>query len=102
MDMGEPGEVDLARVGLGRARALRLRRALIQGGYEILEVPLPCVVSVKTACNEPRFMDPGRIINPASVGEVTTWTAADLALNPEHIGLPGSPTTVADWGCTHQ
>ena len=32
-------------------------RREIKGGYEILEVPLPCVVSVKTAANEPRFMD---------------------------------------------
>ena len=32
-------------------------RREIKGGYELLEVPLPCVISVTTACNEPRFMD---------------------------------------------
>jgi electron transfer flavoprotein beta subunit len=43
-------DIDLAR-GVGRGRRE------LKGGYEILEAPLPCVVSVKTAANEPRFID---------------------------------------------
>ena len=64
------------------------------GGYEILEVPLPCVVSVKTASNEPRFMDyrlkPGAFDN----GAVRVWDSIALNADPEHIGLVGSPTLV--------
>jgi electron transfer flavoprotein alpha/beta subunit len=41
----------------------RCRREL-KGGYEILEAALPRVVSVKTACNEPRFM--GYRLKPAA------------------------------------
>lgn len=69
-------------------------RREVRGGYEILEVPLPAVVSVKTASNEPRFMDYGR--KPwAFTGEnLTVWTSADLNLDPQLIGLPGSPTVV--------
>jgi electron transfer flavoprotein beta subunit len=75
-------------------RVARGRREL-KGGHEILEVPLPCVISVKTAANEPRFMD--YRIKPWAfeVGRVTVWGSADLEADPERIGLPGSPTVVS-------
>src|SRR3989337_752168 len=46
----------------------------LKGGYEILEVPLPAVVSVRTASNEPRFMD--YRIKPWAFeeGRVTAWS----------------------------
>lgn len=69
-------------------------RRSIQGGYEILEVPLPCVVSVKTACNEPRFMD-FRLTPQAFEGQrLTVWDAEALGADPDCIGLAGSPTVV--------
>lgn len=69
---------------------------IIQGGYEVLEVPLPCVVSVKTACNEPRFMD--FRIKPWAFEQarVTVWDADDLEALANHIGLDGSPTVVTE------
>jgi len=70
------------------------RRAL-KGGYEILEVPLPCVVSVKTASNEPRFMDYQLKSRAFSEGQVTVWNATVLQADPEHIGQVGSPTWVS-------
>lgn len=68
---------------------------VIRGGYEILEVPLPAVVSVKTACNEPRFMD--YRIKPWAFGPagVTVWTEADLGVDEACIGAVGSPTVVS-------
>jgi electron transfer flavoprotein beta subunit len=82
-------DVDLEeKIGTGRRE--------IKGGHEILEVPLPCVVSVKTACNEPRFMDFQR--KPWAFegeGTLTVWNAADLGAVPDYIGLPGSPTVVS-------
>lgn len=76
-----------------RGQFARGRRE-VKGGYEILEVPLPAVVSVKTASNEPRFMDYDR--KPwAFTGEnMTIWNRADLDLEPQLIGLSGSPTVV--------
>ncbi len=81
-------DVDMTRwVGRGRRE--------LKGGYEILEVPLPCVISVKTASNEPRFMD-YRIKNWAFEEErVTVWSASDLEADEACIGLPGSPTVVS-------
>jgi electron transfer flavoprotein beta subunit len=89
-------EID-ADTELGLARG----RREIKGGYEILEVPLPCVVSVKSAANEPRFMD-YRIkdwaFEPQAAGRpgrVTIWSAGDLDADPQCIGLNGSPTWVS-------
>lgn len=77
-----------------KAGIARGRRS-IKGGYEILEVPLPCVVSVKTACNEPRFMDFRLKAQVFSGANMTVWDAAALDTDPECTGLAGSPTTVS-------
>jgi electron transfer flavoprotein beta subunit len=81
-------DVDLAR------NVARGRRG-IKGGHEILEVPLPAVVSAKTASNEPRFMD--YRIKPWAFeeGRMTVWAKSDLGADEAYIGLPGSPTTVS-------
>lgn len=69
-------------------------RREIPGGYEILEVPLPLVVSVKTAANEPRFMDYRRKEWALEPSRVTIWHKEDLAVDEAYIGIAGSPTTV--------
>ena len=65
-----------------------------KGGYELLEVHLPCVISVKTACNEPRFMDFSQREWALEEDRLTVWNASDLDADPELIGLAGSPTVV--------
>lgn len=85
----------LTQIEIGQERDVARGRRVVNGGYELLEVPLPCVVSVKTAANEPRFMD-YRIKDWAFEEErVTTWASADLDVDPEYIGWPGSPTVVS-------
>lgn len=67
----------------------------LKGGYEIVKVPTPCVVSVKTACNEPRFMD--FEIKPWAFEKerLTVWDAASVEADQDFIGLAGSPTIVS-------
>lgn len=67
----------------------------IRGGEEKLDVPLPAVVSMKVSCNAPRFMAADGLATLDIDGAVTTWTAAGLDVDPAHLGLAGSPTTVA-------
>ena len=74
--------------------ALRARRELALG-FEEVEASLPCVVSVKTGTNEPRFLDMQRWEWATRDAPVTTWTAADLSLDPGHLGLAGSATSVS-------
>lgn len=79
---------------LSEARTARARRELA-GGHEVIQVPLPCVASVVVGANEPRFMDMERKAWAQGEGRVTVWTAQDLGIDEEMIGLKGSPTIVS-------
>jgi electron transfer flavoprotein alpha/beta subunit len=82
-------EVDVAREA-GRIRG----RRRVPGGFELLEVSAPAVVSVKTASNEPRFMDFRLKSRASEAGQVTIWNADDLGCDLDRIGPTGSPTQV--------
>jgi electron transfer flavoprotein beta subunit len=81
-------QLDLAR------NVVRGRRE-VKGGYEVLEVPTPAVISVKTASNEPRFMDYQIKVHAFEEIEITMWSCEDLGAEEGFIGVPGSPTTVS-------
>jgi len=81
-------EVDLER------QVVRGRRE-VRGGHEVLEVPTPAVVSVKTASNEPRFMDYEIKEDAFKGANVTVWTREDIEADEDYIGTPGSPTIVS-------
>jgi electron transfer flavoprotein beta subunit len=74
-------------------QALRGRRE-VRGGFELLEVPMPAVVSVKTASNEPRFMDYELKELAFKQAKVTVWTREDIGADEGYIGIAGSPTIV--------
>lgn len=81
-------QLDLAR------NVVRGRRE-VKGGYEVLEVPTPAVISVKTASNEPRFMDYQIKAHVFEESEITMWSCEDLGAEEEFVGVPGSPTIVS-------
>jgi electron transfer flavoprotein beta subunit len=85
----------LTEIDLDLERRMATGRRSLKGGYEILEAPLPCLVSAKTAGNEPRFMDFRRKGWTYEPKRVTVWNAVDLQVDPDYIGLKGSPTTVS-------
>ncbi len=71
------------------ARAERMT----EEGYEIIETPLPCLLTVVKEINEPRLPSlKGKM--RAKKAEILTWTAKDIQVDPEKIGLGGSPTQV--------
>ena len=61
----------------------------------MLRVKMPCLVTALAELAEPRYMHAGGIVD-AYQKEVTVWGFDDLKndLNPEWIGLKGSPTNV--------
>ncbi|MCM0759267.1 electron transfer flavoprotein subunit beta/FixA family protein [Sporomusa sphaeroides DSM 2875] len=62
-------------------------------GYEVIETTLPVLISVVKSINEPRYASiKGRM--KANRKEVPVWTAADVDVNLDEIGLRGSPTQV--------
>ncbi len=78
-------------------KRLEVRREL-EAGYQWLSLPLPAVVSTKSGANEARFLDVTRLRTLSDHASVTTWTAADLDVDPEQLGLKGSATVVAGVG----
>ncbi|MHB1134761.1 MAG: electron transfer flavoprotein subunit beta/FixA family protein [Chloroflexota bacterium] len=74
------------------ARKMRVRRHL-EGRFEIVEAPLPALITVSREINRLRYPTvPGRLM--AEDAEVALWSNQDLQLSEETIGLKGSPTKV--------
>lgn len=61
----------------------------------VLKVKTPCLITALGEMAEPRYMEVSRIVD-AYNSNVTVWGFDDLKnnLNPEFIGLKGSPTNV--------
>jgi len=73
----------------GRARAERM----VEGGTDVLDVPLPALFTVVKEINEPRLPSlKGKM--RAKKAEITTWGVEDLDVDPAELGLDGSPTRV--------
>jgi len=62
-------------------------------GYDVIEAPLPCVVAVSDAINEPRYPSLKGIMG-AKKKPQDSVTAADLGLDAGEIGEAGSRTEV--------
>lgn len=74
-------------------KTIRVRRKL-EGRYEIVEAPLPVMITVVREINQPRYPTvPMRLA--AAEREITVWDNSVLQLDVETIGLKGSPTWVS-------
>lgn len=62
-------------------------------GYEVIETKLPVLLSVVKSINEPRYPSIKNTMK-ANRKEIPVWTAADIEVDLEKIGLKGSPTQV--------
>ncbi|MBP2663829.1 MAG: acrB [Firmicutes bacterium] len=62
-------------------------------GYEIIETQTPVLLTVLKSINEPRFPTIKGTMK-ANRKEIPTWTAGDMDVNPDQLGLKGSPTQV--------
>ncbi len=66
---------------------------LLEDGKEIVEASLPALITVVKDINEPRLPSLFGIKKAAKI-EIPTWTAEDLPVEKEKLGLEGSPTEV--------
>jgi electron transfer flavoprotein beta subunit len=62
-------------------------------GYQMLSVEMPCVLTVLATANKARYMTISGIMD-AFEKEVEIWTASKIDIEPEKLGLKGSPTRV--------
>jgi electron transfer flavoprotein beta subunit len=66
---------------------------LTDDGYEVIEMPLPAVITVVKEINEPRLPSIKAMMR-AKKAEVIVWTADDVGADKDKCGLKGSPTQV--------
>ena len=64
-------------------------------GYEVIEMPLPAVITVVKEINEPRLPSLKGMMR-SKKAEIPVWTAADIGADENLCGLKGSPTQVVE------
>ena len=73
-------------------RKVRVRRKL-EGRHEVVEAPLPALITVVREINQPRYPTvPMRLM--AEDAEVALWDNKVMTISKENIGLEGSATQV--------
>jgi electron transfer flavoprotein beta subunit len=66
-------------------KKLKVGREIEGGNKEIYEIDLPCVLSIQTGINEPRYVGMRGIRQVASV-EIPTYSASDLGVDSGSVG----------------
>lgn len=66
---------------------------MMEEGYDIVETPIPCLITVVKEINTPR-MPSLKGMMKAKSAKIIKWTAQDIECDPKSIGLDGSPTRV--------
>ncbi|HET7167630.1 MAG TPA: electron transfer flavoprotein subunit beta/FixA family protein [Candidatus Limnocylindrales bacterium] len=74
------------------ARTVRVQR-ITPTGYDVLEAPLPALISGTQALGEPRYPSLKGIM-AARNKEIATLSLADLDIDPATVGLEGATTRV--------
>ncbi len=75
---------------------LKIGREIEGGNREISEIDLPCVLSIQTGINEPRYVGMRGIRAVASV-PIPTLGASDLAVDPNTVGESGARVNRLDY-----
>ncbi len=77
-------------------KKLRISREIEGGNKEMNEIDLPCVLSIQTGINEPRYVGMKGIRQVASV-EIPAFGAADLGLDTSAVGAAGARVNRTDY-----
>ncbi len=71
-----------------------IARRIIEGGYQMMKLPVPCVISLTPTGIPPRKPSLSGAIKARSLN-ITTFGIDDIGLGTEKIGINGSPTIVS-------
>jgi electron transfer flavoprotein beta subunit len=66
---------------------------ILEDGYEIIEVPTPCLITVSNEANRPRYPTLKGIM-AAGKKKIPVWNAAELGVDTSRIGSAGALTKV--------
>ena len=92
-NLGLPHVTEIRKIEeIGEDKSIVVER-LLEDGYVRLKTSLPVLLTVVKEINEPRLPSlKGKMA--AKKAEIPVWSAADLELDSQRIGLTGSPTQV--------
>jgi len=71
-----------------------IAKRIIEGGYQMMKLPMPCVISLTPTGISPRKPSLSGAIKARNL-KITTFGIDDIGLGTEKIGINGSPTIVA-------
>jgi electron transfer flavoprotein beta subunit len=77
-------------------KKIKVGREIEGGNLEMSEMALPCVLSIQTGINEPRYVGIRGIRKVASV-EIPANGAGDLGVAPESVGAGGAKAKLVDY-----
>jgi electron transfer flavoprotein beta subunit len=78
------------------AKKLKISREIEGGNKEMSEIDLPCVLSIQTGINEPRYVGMKGIRQVASI-PIPTYGAPELALDASTVGAAAAKVTRVDY-----
>jgi electron transfer flavoprotein beta subunit len=77
-------------------KKLKVGREIEGGNQEMSEIDLPCVLSIQTGINEPRYVGIRGIRKVASV-DIPVWGASDLGIASDAVGAAGARARRMDY-----
>jgi electron transfer flavoprotein beta subunit len=77
-------------------KKLKVSREIAGGNREMNEIDLPCVLSIQTGINEPRYVGMRGIRQVASL-EIPTYGASDLGVDEELVGVGAAKVQRSDY-----
>lgn len=92
--LGIPHTTYVRKIEEIREGYIRCQR-MTDDGYEVIEMPLPAVITVVKEINEPRLPSLKGMMR-SKKAQVPVWTAADVGADENLCGLAGSPTQVVE------
>ena len=73
--------------------AISLYYKALEDGYELIKVQTPVLLTAIKELNEPRYMNVRYIFDTANK-EIQLWSADNIEISKDELGLKGSPTKV--------
>jgi len=90
--LGVPFLAYVSEVREASEKGVKVKR-MVEDGYEVLESPLPAMMSVVKEINQPRLPSlRGQI--KAKSAKIPVWGTSELGVSAEAVGLSGSATKV--------
>jgi electron transfer flavoprotein beta subunit len=77
-------------------KKLKISREIAGGNKEMHEIDLPCVLSIQTGINEPRYVGMRGIRQVASV-PIPTFGASELGVDPDSVGESAAKVKRVDY-----